>query len=230
MVQRKQITIQRPKIKSYADIKTQKRKAIDVYLNNNHLEQADKYLGIIIDSKYKSNGHIKYITDRRTKLINALFKSTRISWGLRHEALKTICNGAILTQLLYAAPVWIEFIKKKCNRAKYVRVQRLIRLRITKAYHEALCILTGLTPIKIKAEDFVTLYNITTRRNNQKYHIDKAENPGNGLHPADIVSVNDTKDDGKEHRWNTLHGWQQERRRSGIRGSRNHREGTHGTT
>jgi hypothetical protein len=93
------------------------RKAIDIYLNNNHLEQVDKikYLGIIIDSKFKLNEHIKYITDRCTKLINALSKSARISWGLRHEALKTIYNGAIPPQLLYTAPVWIESIKKNAT-------------------------------------------------------------------------------------------------------------------
>ena len=68
------------------------RKEMDIYLNNNHHEQVDKikYLGIIIDSKFKFNEHIKYITDRCTKLINALSKSARISWGLKHEALKTI--------------------------------------------------------------------------------------------------------------------------------------------
>jgi hypothetical protein len=83
------------------------RKAIYIHLNNNHLEQADKakYLGIIIDSKLKFNEHIKYITDRYTKLIKALSKSARINWGLRHEALKTIYNGAILPQLLYATPM-----------------------------------------------------------------------------------------------------------------------------
>ena len=57
------------------------RKAIDIYLNNNHPEQVDKikYLGIIIDSIFKFNEHIKYITDRCTKLINALSKSARIN-------------------------------------------------------------------------------------------------------------------------------------------------------
>jgi len=42
------------------------RKAIDIYLNNNHLEQVDKikYLGIIIDSKLTFNGHLKYVTGR----------------------------------------------------------------------------------------------------------------------------------------------------------------------
>jgi hypothetical protein len=90
------------------------RTAIDIYLNNNHLEQVDniKYLRIIIDSKFKFNEHIKYITDRCTKLINALSKSAKINWGLKHKALRTIHNSAILPQLLYAAPVWIETIKK----------------------------------------------------------------------------------------------------------------------
>ena len=91
------------------------RKSIDIYLNNNHLEQVDKikYLGIIIDSKFKFNEHIKYITERCTKLINALSKSARINWGLKHEALQTIYNSTILSQLLYAAPVWIESLGKQ---------------------------------------------------------------------------------------------------------------------
>jgi hypothetical protein len=88
---------------------------------------------------------------------------------------------------------------------KYVRVQRIISLRIAKAYrtvsHEALCILTGITPIHINAQEIATRYNITTGRSTQKYQIDEAENPSNWLHPVDIVSVNDIKD-GDEHCWN----------------------------
>ena len=52
-----------------------------------------------------------------------------------------------------------------------------------------------------QAEEIVTLYNTTTGRNNQKYQTDKAENPRNWLHPADIVSNNDTKDGGEEQLW-----------------------------
>jgi hypothetical protein len=76
--------------------KRKERTSIYVYLNNNHLKQVDKikYLDIIIDKKFKFNEHIQYITNRCTKLINALSKSARINWGLRHEALKTIYNGA----------------------------------------------------------------------------------------------------------------------------------------
>ena len=43
--------------------------------------------------------------------------------------------------------------------------------------------------------------NITKGRKDQGYQIDKAENPRNLLHPADIVSVNDTKDDGEDEWW-----------------------------
>jgi len=79
---------------------------------------------------------------------------------------------------------------------------KINQLKIAKTYrtisHEALCILTGLTLITIKAEEFVTLCNITTGRKKQKYQIDKEEEQSNWLHLADIFSVNDTKDDGEE--------------------------------
>jgi len=167
-----------------------------------------KYLGILIDIKLKFNEHIKYITERCTKLVNALSKSARISWGLKHEALKTIYDGGILLKLLYAGPVWIECINNECNKVKYVRVQRIISLRIAKSYHtishKALRILTEITLIHMKVQEVATQYNITTGINTQKYRIDKAETPINWLHPADVVSVNDTKDEGEENWWNNF--------------------------
>jgi len=82
------------------------RKAMRIYLNNNHLEQVDEINkeDITTDSKFKFTKHIKYINDRRTKPINALSMSASIHWGLRHKTLKTMYNGALLLQLLYAAP------------------------------------------------------------------------------------------------------------------------------
>jgi len=54
------------------------RKTIDLFLNNNRLEQVDKlkYLGIIIDSKFKFNEHIQYITDKCSKLTFRRLMST----------------------------------------------------------------------------------------------------------------------------------------------------------
>jgi hypothetical protein len=76
--------------------------------------------------------------------------------------------------MLYGAPVWIEALKKECNKTIYNRVQRLINIKIAKAFrttsNEGLCTLTGLTPIVIEVEEAAKLYN--TMRNNQAHEID----------------------------------------------------------
>jgi hypothetical protein len=72
--------------------KWKETKEIKVYLNNKSLEQVTtmKYLGIIIDSKFKFSDHISYAAERCTKLIHSLSKLAKVSWGLKHEVLKTI--------------------------------------------------------------------------------------------------------------------------------------------
>jgi len=78
----------------------------------------------------------------------------KLNWGLKHAALKTIYTGGILPLLLYGAPLWEKTIYKVSYKSKLVRSQRLINIRIAKAYrmvsNEAPCILTGLIPIAIK--------------------------------------------------------------------------------
>ena len=84
-------------------------------MNNKPLEQVNniKYLGIIIDSKLNFREHIIYLARKCTKLINALAKSAKLSWGLKYEALNTIHKGAILHVMLYGVPVWIGAMGKK---------------------------------------------------------------------------------------------------------------------
>jgi len=99
-----------------------------------------------------------------TKLIYALSKSAKHSWGLSHEDLYTLYKGAILPLMLYGAAVWIEALEKECNKVQRTafRVQRLINIKIAKAFrttsNEDLCALIGLTPIVIKAEEEAKLY------------------------------------------------------------------------
>ena len=102
-------------------------KDINIYLNNKPLEQVTtmKYLGIMIDDKFKFSQHISYAAEKCTKLIYSLTKSAKVSWGLKYEALKTIYKEAILPLLLYEATVWTEAMKYAYNRLKYIRVQRL---------------------------------------------------------------------------------------------------------
>jgi hypothetical protein len=69
-------------------------------------------------------------------------------------------------------------------------------IKIAKAYrttsNEALCILTGTTPIEIEAEETAQLYRIKRDRQNQQ--LDHEVEPKDWTHPADTESVNITKD------------------------------------
>jgi len=116
--------------------KRREHRNITVYLNNKPLEQVTrmKYLGIILDHKFRFQEHINYAAERCAKLIYNLSKMAKLTWGIKHAAIATIYKGAILPLLTYGAPVWIDAMKYEHNRQKYIRVQRLINIRMAKAY------------------------------------------------------------------------------------------------
>jgi len=147
--------------------KCRERKELEIYLNYKPLMQVYrlKYLGIILDSKLSFRDHIIAMTDKCSKLIFTLSKLVKLNWGLNCAALKTIYTGRILPLLLYGAPVWINAINKARYKLKITKVQRLINIRLARAYrmvsNEALCLITGLTPIDIKIEETAQLYQLT---------------------------------------------------------------------
>jgi hypothetical protein len=104
------------------------------------------------------------MAEKCTKLIFSLSKRAKLNWGLQHAALKTIYTGGIQPLLLYGAPVWNKAIDMGRNKHRHARVQRLINIKIAKAYRtvstEALSVLTGLTPITIKIEEASKYYHI----------------------------------------------------------------------
>jgi hypothetical protein len=168
---------------------------VNIYLNTKILEQVNsiKYLGIIIDSKMHFREHIISTAKKCTTLIHTLAKSAKLNWGLKQEALNTIYKGAILPLMLYGAPVWIRAMEKNCNRTLYNRVQRLINIKIAKAYrttsNDALCLITGNTPIEMKAEEAANLYRITKDKQNQL--LDHETEQQDWTHPADTVRIDD---------------------------------------
>jgi len=115
--------------------KRKERKELEIYLIYKPSMQVNslKYLGIIFDSKLTFRDHIITMTDRCSKLIFALSKSAKLNWGLSYPALKTIYAWGILP-LLYGAPVWINAINKASYKLKITRVQRLINIRLARAY------------------------------------------------------------------------------------------------
>jgi ribonuclease HI len=117
----------------------------------------------------------------------------KLSWGIKHAAIETIYKGAILPLLTYGAPVWIDARKYENRRQKYIRVQRLINIRMAKAYRttssEALCILTGMTFINIKLKEVVKRYNINKRTRNHTFELHSDVELKHWLHTADAVAI-----------------------------------------
>ena len=80
-------------------------------------------------------------------------------------------------------------MEKESYKSKLIRVQRLINIKIAKVYrtvsHEALCILTGMTPIDIKIEEAVQIYYTTRGNINDKIHFERDTSVRKWQHPAD---------------------------------------------
>jgi hypothetical protein len=73
---------------------------------------------------------------------------------------------------------------------KVIRIQRLINIRISKAYctvsNKALCVITGLMPVIIKIAEAGKYYEITKSKG-MKY--DRETEVKNWIHPAKFVNV-----------------------------------------
>ena len=176
---------------------------VAVYLNNKAIPQVQKlkYLGINFDYKLTFRDHINYIAEKCTKLIYVLAKSAKITWGLGHEALRTIYVGGILPLLLYGAPVWIKAMGKEKYKKKLSRVQRLINIKMAKAYRtvssEALCVITGMTPINLKIEQAAEFYLHTRGQLKDTAQFDNNKEARFWQHPAEMVirTAEGTRDD-----------------------------------
>ena len=70
--------------------KRRKQREIKVYLNNKPLEQVIrmKYLGIIIDHKFRFQEHISYAAERWTTPSYSLSKMAKLSWELHMQQLR----------------------------------------------------------------------------------------------------------------------------------------------
>ena len=92
-------------------------------------------------------------------------RTAKLQWGLGHKAIKTIYEGAVVPILTYGAPIWLEAIRNNRNHTKYKRIQRLMNIKIAKAYrtvsYEASCLIAGVRPIQITIEQQVQIYMTT---------------------------------------------------------------------
>jgi hypothetical protein len=117
----------------------------------------------------------------------------KLTWGIKHAAITTICKGAILPLLTYGALVWVEAMNYEHNRKKYIRVQRLINIRMAKAYRttssKALCMMTGMTPIILKLQEVVRRNTINRGWGNCKIDLDHDVEFKYWPQPAEVVTI-----------------------------------------
>jgi len=97
-------------------------------------------------------------------------------------------------------PVWKGVMDIACYKAKIIRVQRLINIKIAKAYrtmsNEALCVITGLIPIHIKIEETAKYYEIVKGQGNQ---VDQEMEIKHWKDPAHAVKITDGQEDSKHN-------------------------------
>jgi hypothetical protein len=98
-------------------------------------------------------------------LINMLARTAKLQWGLGYKALETIYVGAVVPILMYGAPIWVEAIQKNKNLTKHKRMERLINIKIAKAYqtisYDSSCMIAGVRRIQMTTEQKVQTYMAT---------------------------------------------------------------------
>jgi ribonuclease HI len=92
--------------------------------------------------------------------------------------------------MTYGAPVWKDALNKASFRARLVRIQRPLNVKIAKTYRKfsnvALYFITGLMPIHIKIQEVAKYYEINKCTDEQ---YDRDTEPQNWIHPAKHIEV-----------------------------------------
>jgi hypothetical protein len=154
---------EKPKVMLLTRRKRKEQKKVAVYLNNKGYSSStgtevsgyNIRLQINISRPHKIYSREMY----KTNICTSKVSKDQLRTG--PQALKTTYVEEILPLLLYCAPVWIKAIEKEKYKNKVTRVQRLINIKMAKAYRtvssEALRVVTGMTPIHLKIEEAAEL-------------------------------------------------------------------------
>jgi len=126
------------------------------------------------------------------------FEIGKSNMGPEARGTKNNIHGGILPLILYAAPVWKSVLDDTSYKAKLIRIQRLINITIAKAYrtvsNEALCVITGLTPVNIKIEETAKYYECIRGYGNL---VDREIEAKYWTHPANCAKITEGQEDSK---------------------------------
>lgn len=126
-------------------------------------ERVMKYLGVMIDSRWSFIHHIKYATEKATRVSRAL---ERLMPSLRgpSQSKRSLYLGIILSILLYAAPLWCQAVLKSQSKQKLFKdIVRRTCTRVVCAYRttaaDAVMLLAGLPPVHLLTESRENIFN-----------------------------------------------------------------------
>ena len=126
------------------------------------LTTSEILLGIQMDSKLNWKSHISKQSAKFKGLIFKLNACCKLTWGINKNILKALWHCIIEPTLLYACPVWISCIDKKWAKSELESVQRLFAIKMIRGFkdisYHASVVLSGLTPITLKAKERSLIY------------------------------------------------------------------------
>jgi hypothetical protein len=135
------------------------KKEVKIQLDGHEiaLKKEVKYLGVVLDKGLTGTAHVEYVArkaEKATRALTRLMPRTRGAGGVRRRLLATVAESIIL----YAAPVWqTPALKSAQNRGKLDSVQRLLALRICRAYRtvatDTAMVLADTIPWELKARE-----------------------------------------------------------------------------
>ena len=126
------------------------------------------------------------------------FGISKINMGAEARGTKDNIHGRNFTTNFIWSPVWKSVLDNTSYKAKLIRIKRLINIIIAKAYstvsNEALCVITGLTPINIKIEETARYCECLKGCGNL---IDREMEAKYWKHPGNSVKIAEGQEDSK---------------------------------
>lgn len=80
-----------------------------------------KYLGVVIDSKFRLSSHIENVIRSAKQVINLMKCLAGKNWGADRSVLKTLYEAGVRTKLEYAAPIMMALSKKNIKKLETVQ-------------------------------------------------------------------------------------------------------------
>lgn len=120
-----------------------------------------KYLGVMIGQGTTFGSHIKYATEKADNSKVALRRITRNIGG--PSSRKRMLLYGVIQSIMYAAPVWAEWIVYKKYRNLLISAQRKALLRVAMAYRTVsaagIQVVTGVPPMDLLVRERCRIHN-----------------------------------------------------------------------